>query len=80
MNDERHKALVSDTEKLLKLARQLDAEIASNPTDKMTPEEIHKAAEIEKLAKSVKEKMAQSFTGGPQIQLPVSPLGRPGDD
>jgi hypothetical protein len=80
MNADRHKTLVSDTDKLLKLARQLDTEIASNPTGEMTPEEIRKAGEIEKLARSVKEKMAQSFTGGPQLQQPVSPIGGPGED
>lgn len=80
INAERQKAMVSDADKLLKLARQLDAEIASNPTGAMTEEEIHKAGEIEKLAKSVKEKMAQAFTGGPEFHPPVTPLGGPGED
>lgn len=71
LNEDRHKSVVSDAEKLLKLARQLDAEVASNPTDELTPEEMRKVAEIEKLAKSVKSKMALSFGGGPQFQGPV---------
>lgn len=73
LNEDRHKSMVSDAERLLKLARQLDAEVASNPTDEMTPEELHKIAEIEKLARSVKSKMALSFTGGPQLQSPGFP-------
>lgn len=71
LNEDRHKSVVSDAEKLLKLARQLDAEVASNPTDELTPEEMRKVAEIEKLAKSVKSKMALSFGGGPQFQGPA---------
>lgn len=78
LNAERHKSMVSDTEKLVKLARQLDAEIASNPTDELTPEELHKVANIEKLARSVKTKMAESFGGGPQLNPPVVPLDGPG--
>ncbi len=71
LNADRHRSMVSDAEKLVKLARQLDAEIASNPTDRLTPEEIQKVAAIEKLARSVKMKMAQSFGGGPEFKPPV---------
>ena len=78
MNVERHKSMVSDTDKLLKLARQLDAEIASNPTDELTPQELHKIVEIEKLAHDVKAKMAQSFGSGPVIRPSPIPLGGPG--
>jgi len=80
LNVERHKSLVSDSDKLLKLARQLDAEIASNSTDELTPQELHKVAEIEKLAHNVKTKMAQSFGGGPAVRplpVPNSGPGRP---
>lgn len=75
LNADRHKTMVSDTEKLVKLARQLDAEIASNPTDELTPEEIHKLETIEKLAHTVKAKMAESFGGGPEIK-PIFPPSR----
>jgi Spy/CpxP family protein refolding chaperone len=77
LNADRQKSMVSDTNKLVQLARQLDAEIASNPTDRMTSEELHKVAEIEKLARSVKAKMAQSFAGGPQFQPTPPPIGNP---
>jgi hypothetical protein len=80
LNADRHKSMVSDTDKLLKLARQLDAEIASNATDEMTPQELRKVAEIEKLAHNVKAKMAQSFGGGPEVRpgpIPVGGSGRP---
>jgi hypothetical protein len=81
LNADRQKSMVTDADKLLKLARQLDTEIASNPTDELTPEEMRKLAEIEKLARSVKTKMAQSFGGGPSIAPPpIAPLGGPGAD
>jgi hypothetical protein len=77
LNADRQKSMVADTNKLVMLARQLDAEIASNPTDRLTSEELRKVGEIEKLARSVKAKMAQSFAGGPQFQQPASPIGNP---
>jgi len=75
LNAERQKSMVSDADKLVKLARQLDAEIASNETDEMTPEELRKLAEIEKLAHNVKAKMAQSFGTGPEFRQPLIPMG-----
>ena len=77
LNQDRHKSMVSDTEKLLKLARQLDAEVASNPKGQLTPEEMRKVSEIERLARSVKTKMALSYAGGPQVRAPALPLGGP---
>jgi hypothetical protein len=78
LNTERQKSIVSDTDKLLKLARQLDAEIASNSTDELTDQELHKVAEIEKLARNVKAKMAQSFGSNSGLRpLPI-PGGGPG--
>jgi hypothetical protein len=78
LNADRHKNMVSDTEKLVKLARQLDAEIASNPTDALTPEEVQKLAAIEKLAHNVKTKMAQSFGSGPEFRPPMIDTRGPG--
>jgi len=78
LNADRHKSMVSDAEKLVKLARQLDAEIASNPTDGLTPQEVQKLAAIEKLAHNVKTKMAQSFGGGPELKSPILDIPGPG--
>jgi len=80
LNADRQKSMVSAAERLLSLAKQLDAEIASNPTGQLTPEEIHQAAEIEKLARAVKEKMTQSFIGAPQFNPSPIPFGGPGGD
>lgn len=57
MNTERQKKLVSDTQRLLTLANQLKAEAAVAGTESLTPEMLHQMEEIEKLAKSVKDKM-----------------------
>jgi hypothetical protein len=58
-----HKALVSDTDRLLKLASELNAEIGNGNTGSLTPEQLRKVAEIEKLAHSVKDKMSQPVKG-----------------
>jgi len=56
-NDERQRKLVSDTERLLLLANQLKIEVAASDSETMTPLMLHQMDEIEKLARSVKEKM-----------------------
>ena len=58
LNIERQKQLVADTNKLLKLAKELNEEVAASNTGTLTPEQLRKVAEIEKLARSVKERMA----------------------
>jgi len=78
LNDDRHKNIVSDTDKLLKLTRELDAEIAANNSDKLTNEELHKLAAIEKLAHNVKQKMVLSYGVGPQFHEPTFPTRFPG--
>jgi hypothetical protein len=56
-NIDRQKHLVIDTQRLLALANELNTEIASSGTETMTPAMLHKMDEIEKLARSVKDKM-----------------------
>lgn len=73
LNAERQKAMVSDVDKLLKLAHELDAEIAENKSDGLTSDEMHKLATIEKLARSVKQKMVLSWGGGPEFHMPSTP-------
>jgi len=73
LNADRQKALVSDTNKLLRLVSELNSEIAARHLDALTPEQVHKMSEIEKLAHSVKEKMSASVRGMPAFQLPFQP-------
>ena len=71
LNAERQKALVSDAEKLLKLAKELNDELAQSTSGPMNAAQLHKVEEIGKLAKSVKEKM--SFTAGGFPSLTIQP-------
>ena len=65
LNAERQKQMVADAEKLLKLARELNEEVAASNSGTLTPEQLHKIAEIEKLARSVKERMVDGVAQPP---------------
>jgi len=52
-----HKSMVSDTDRLLSLVKELNAEISNSTEASLTAEQLRKVAEIEKLAHSVKDKM-----------------------
>jgi hypothetical protein len=67
LNAERQKSMVSDADKLLRLAQELNAELARGDGGAPTPQQAHKAAEIEKLARNVREKM--SYAAGMSIEL-----------
>ncbi len=63
MNVERQKEMVSETNDLLKLTAQLNAEVAKNHSTSLTPDQMRTLARIEKLAKSVREKMSNPVQG-----------------
>jgi hypothetical protein len=63
LNADRQKSMVSDTDKLLHLVNELNAEIVSKSPDALSPNQLRKIAEIEKLAHSVREKMSYSVRG-----------------
>lgn len=73
INAERQKSMVSDTNKLLRLARELQDEISRTSPDSLTAAQLHKVAEIEKLARSVKEKMSSSVQRMPGFSPSFSP-------
>jgi hypothetical protein len=56
-NEDRQAALKSDTEKLVKLAGELKEYVDKSNENVLSLDVVKKADEIEKLAKSVKEKM-----------------------
>ncbi len=56
-NSDRQRVLVADTDRLLMLAQQLRDEVAKSNKDQLSVSVVKKSEEIEKLAKSVKEKM-----------------------
>ncbi len=76
LNEERQRTLVSDTLRLLALAQELNGEVGADSPDSLTAAQLRKLSEIEKLARSVKEKMSYAITGGPEIQIPLTPLVR----
>ena len=55
LNIERQNAIVSDTNKLLKLASELNAKISSSKPDSITPAQLSKVMEIEKRAQRERE-------------------------
>ena len=56
-NSERQKTLVADTDRLLALAQQLKADVDKSNKDMLSVDVVKRAEQIEKLARSVKEKM-----------------------
>ncbi len=57
LNKERQEALKKDTDRLLELATELKAYVDKSSEHTLSVDVIRKAEEIEKLAKSVKDKM-----------------------
>ncbi len=58
INALRKKQVADDTARLLKLASELKAEIENTDKNTVSQSTLHKAAMIEKLARSIKEKMS----------------------
>jgi hypothetical protein len=77
LNAERQKALVSDTEKLLKLAQELNAEIETESPESLNSGQMRKISNIEKLARNVKQKMSESVVSGPSLHDPIVPSRQP---
>ncbi|HVZ82191.1 MAG TPA: hypothetical protein VG893_00855 [Terracidiphilus sp.] len=76
LNAARQKSLVADTDKLLRLARELNTEIATSSESALTPIQARKLAEIEKLAHSVKDKMSDASVGAPSAPEMLSPYSQ----
>jgi hypothetical protein len=76
LNAERQKSLVAETNKLLSLAQELHSEIDRTKPDALTPTQLRKIADIEKLAHSIKEKMSTSVRGAPEVRMPFPAVVR----
>jgi hypothetical protein len=61
LNIERQKRVVSDANKLLKLTTEFNAEIARANPESLTPAQLRKLAEIERVAKDLKENMTATI-------------------
>ncbi len=57
LNVQRQKRIVADTDRLVKLVADLNAGINSREPSRLTADEMQQLAEIEKLARSIREKM-----------------------
>jgi len=68
LNAERQKSMVSDADKLLKLAAEVQAVVEKSNSDALAPAELRKLAEIEKLAHKVKDKMSFSVGSEPTFR------------
>ncbi len=55
--EERHKRLLADTARLVELTNELKTEVDKAAKDELSLDVVRKAAEIEKLARDVKERM-----------------------
>ena len=54
---QRQKQLISDSDKLLKLATDLKQQIDNTPPEALSADSVKKAAEIEKLAHSLRQRL-----------------------
>ena len=70
----KHKSIVSNTDKLLKLITELNAEIGSTNPASLTPDQLRKVAAIEKLARNVKDEMRTPVEVPPDLIDPSKPL------
>ncbi|HWA94214.1 MAG TPA: hypothetical protein VG844_06400 [Terracidiphilus sp.] len=72
LNEQRQKQLESDSQKLLKLTAEFNKEIVSESFKGPTAKQVQQLNRIEKLAKSVREKMTETFgDSGPLFRDPL---------
>lgn len=77
-NKKRQEDIRKDTDKLFQLATELKAAVDKTNENVLSLDVIRKADEVEKLAKSVKNKMKESIGSNPRLEpLPTGPLPRP---
>lgn len=75
LNADRQKSLVSDTDKLLKLTAELNAQVNGAHPANLTTSQLHMVEQIGKLARSIREKMSTPVgvpPTGPQMPQPSS--------
>jgi hypothetical protein len=80
LNVERQKEIVSDTDKLVRLIADLNTEVENSHSTSLTPDQLRMLAKIEKLAKSVKDKMVNPVQGTifeDNFPPPMAPVGIP---
>ena len=71
MNAQRQKTMVEDTDKLLKLTADLNMEVNHEHPKQLNADQLRRLAEIEKLAKNVREKMSDAIGPIQAVPMPV---------
>jgi hypothetical protein len=71
LNAQRHKSMVDDTNKLLKLTTQLNEEVNGAHAKPLNSDQLRQVAEIEKLARSIRDKMCTTVGGTPLFNSPM---------
>jgi hypothetical protein len=67
LNAERQKSLVIQTNRLVKLASELQAQINGDQHSPLTPDQVRQFQEVEKLAHNIREKMSTSVRPAPAL-------------
>jgi hypothetical protein len=75
LNAQRQKSMVEDTNKLLKLTTELNAVVNSEHARTLNADELRTVAEIEKLARSVREKMSTAAGPAQDMMQPPTMYG-----
>lgn len=73
INAAQHQSMVADTERLVKLVADLNAQINSSNASALTPDQVRMVAEIEKLAHNVRDKMRMSVRSANMDVSPNAP-------
>jgi hypothetical protein len=72
LNVQRQKSMESDAARLLKLAVALHEEVSEDAAGKRTAAELREVGEIQKLARSVRQKMSVAVGDGPVFHEPFA--------
>lgn len=73
LNAQRQKRVASDANKILRLTRELNTEIAGAQSESLTPSQFRKLAQIEKLARDLKANMSAVLLPSTDIQPSKDP-------
>lgn len=73
LNAAQHQSMVADTDRLVKLVADLNAQINSSKASTLTVEQLRMVAEIEKLAHNVRDKMRMSVRSAANNEVGAEP-------
>ena len=77
LNAERHKSMTSNAKKMVEIAQALDDEVSKKNPDSLTPDELSKVAQIQKLARNIKSAMSSTARNPSVIPTAPAPIPAP---